>query len=232
MRSSFVIWLLSAFCISAFAETQEKTATIAGTTVHYKVILPRTYDASRAYPAVLAFAGGSQTMPMVDGMLARNWGLEAQRRGYIIVSPAAPGNDLFYQKGDRIFPEFLDQILRDYKVQDGKLHIAGFSSGGLSAFHIAAKYPQYFKSVTGYPGYLADETPLDALSPLCIYMHAGELDSSWIGAMRQQSDALRRRGFHVRMTVEKGQQHMIQTLAGDGAKRLYDQLEEAMKGCN
>jgi hypothetical protein len=32
--------------------------------------------------------------------------------------------------------------------------------------------------------------------------------------------------------IEPGQPHGIQTLAGAGAKRLFDQFDQAMKGCN
>src|SRR5713101_712755 len=67
-----------------------KSKNINGTTVEYKVILPDHYDAAKPYPAVLAFPGGSQTMDMVSGMLQRNFREEAQRRGYIVVVPAAP----------------------------------------------------------------------------------------------------------------------------------------------
>jgi poly(3-hydroxybutyrate) depolymerase len=87
-------------------------------------------------------------------MERKYWRTEAERRGFIVVSPVAPTNNLFFERGaDDIFPEFVDQILRDYKIEGGKLHIAGASNGGLSAFHIAAMYPQYFRSVTGFPGY-------------------------------------------------------------------------------
>ena len=171
-------------------------------------------------------------MNIVTNMLERNWRPEAERRGYIIVSPAAPNGDLFFEGADRIFPAFLDQILRDYKVETGKLHIAGPSNGGISAFHIAAMYPQYFRSLTGYPGYLPEEARTNALKPLCIYMHVGERDTGWLDDMRRQSESFRRKGLHVRFSVEKGQEHLIQTLTGDGAKRLFDQLEEAAKGCN
>ncbi len=233
MRPTTIIFLML-FAVSrqATAETVEKSARFAGLTVNYKVVLPNNYDPSRAYPMVLAFPGGGQSMNIVTNMLERNWRPEAERRGYIIVSPAAPNGDLFFEGADRIFPAFLDQILRDYKVETGKLHIAGPSNGGISAFHIAAMYPQYFRSLTGYPGYLPEEARTNALKPLCIYMHVGERDTGWLDDMRKQSESFRRKGLHVHFSVEKGQEHLIQTLTGDGAKRLFDQLEEAAKGCN
>ena len=194
---------------SAPAEVLEKSKNIAGVTVHYKVVLPSRYDAAKPYPAVLAFGGGPQTMNIVDGAIQRNWRNEAERRGYIVVIPAAPDGRLFFEGGERIFPEFLTRILADYKIADNKFHIAGQSNGGISAFHVAASYPQYFWSVTGFPGYLPDATParVNALAKMCVNMHVGELDTGWRDEIEQQAAQFRAKGLTVRITVEKGQSH-------------------------
>jgi dipeptidyl aminopeptidase/acylaminoacyl peptidase len=141
-------------CQLASAEVQDKVKNIGGVLVHYKLILPNGYDPAKAYPAVLAFPGGPQTMSIVQGTVDRNWRAQAERRGYIVVVPAAPDGDLFFEEGARVFPEFITKLLVEFKVDGGKFHIAGMSNGGLSAFHIAAMYPQYFLSVMGFPGYL------------------------------------------------------------------------------
>ena len=188
------ILLLSAATVGMFAspclraEVLEKSENIAGTVVHYKVILPNHYDSEKAYPGVMAFAGGAQTMAIVEGSIQRNWAEEAERRGYLVVIPAAPDDVLFFLGGERIFPEFLDKLLSDYKIRDNKFHIAGSSNGGISAFHIAASHPQYFLSVTGFPGALpyATEARMRAISKMCIYMHVGELDSGWVERMQEQ----------------------------------------------
>jgi poly(3-hydroxybutyrate) depolymerase len=215
------------------AEVLDKTKTVAGVTVHYKLILPNGYDAAKAYPAVLAFPGGPQTMNIVEGTVARNWRAQAEQRGYIVVVPAAPDGDLFFEAGARVFPQFITDLLADFKVESGKFHIAGMSNGGLSAFYIASLYPQYFLSVTGFPGLLNDATParLKAYSGMCINMHAGELDPEWRDAMKQQSEELRALGLQVRFTVEPKQPHRLETLAGEGAARLFNQFDEARHGC-
>ena len=89
------------------AEVLEKTSAVADTTVHYKVVLPDGYDPTKTYPAILAFGGGPQNMNTVDGILTRFFRAEAEKRGYIVVAPAAPDDDLFFEDGDRIFPAFL-----------------------------------------------------------------------------------------------------------------------------
>ena len=219
---------------SLHAEVIEKTKTVAGTTVHYKVVLPNGYDRAKEYPAILALGGGPQTMNTVDSILTRNFRAEAERRGYIVVAPAAPDGQLFFEGGARIVPEFLKMILADYRIQGGKFHVAGPSNGGISAFHLAAASPQYFLSVTAFPGYMWEpsEAKLQAISKMCVFMYVGELDEyMWHGEMKQEAEFLRSKGDVARYTVEKGQPHRMDTLAGANAGRLFDGFEEARKGC-
>ncbi len=216
---------------AAAAKVVDKETTIAGMSLHYKVVLPKDYDPDKTYPAVLAFPPGDQSMLMVMTTLTGNWSLEAQRRGYIVVIPAAPSGHVFPRDGARVFPEFLDQLLTEYKIRDRKFHIAGMSNGGISAFHIAASYPQYFWSVTGFPGYLPDATAerVNALAKMCINMHVGEFDTGWLTTMEKQASELRAKGFTVKFTVEAGQSHVIGTLTGDGSARLFTGIEGCAK---
>src|SRR5215467_13800908 len=140
------------------AELLEKTKKVGRTNVSYKVVLPNGYDPAKAYPGIVALGGGPQTMNTVDGVLSRNFRAEAEKRGYIVVAPAAPDDQLFFENGSRIFPDFLKAVLVDYKIQDGKFHIAGPSNGGIAAFHVVAANPEYFLSVTAYPGYMWEPT--------------------------------------------------------------------------
>lgn len=216
------------------AEMLDKTKKVAGTTVEYKVVLPNGYDPMKAYPAILAFGGGPQTMNTVDGILTRNFRAEAEKRGYIVIAPAAPNGRLFFEDGARIFPDFLKAILADYKIQDGKFHIAGPSNGGIAAFHVAAANPQYFLSVTAFPGYMwqPSTAKLQAIANMCVFMYVGELDEyMWHGEMKQEAEYLRSKGTVARYTVEKGQPHRLDTLAGVNAGRLFDGFEEAKRGC-
>jgi predicted esterase len=173
-------------------------------------------------------------MNTVDGILMRNFRAEAEKRDYIVIAPAAPDGQLFFEDGARIFPDFLKMILADYKIQDGKFHIAGPSNGGIAAFHVAAANPQYFLSVTAFPGYMwqPSTAKLQAIANLCVFMYVGELDEyMWHGEMKHEAEYLRSRGTLARYTVEKGQPHRLDTLAAAHAARLFDGFEEARKGC-
>ncbi len=214
------------------AEVLEKTKKVSGVTVRYKVVLPNGYDPAKAYPAILAFGGGPQTMPTVDSVLNRNFRAEAEKRGYIVVAPAAPDVELFFEEGARIFPEFLKLILADYKIKDNKFHIAGPSNGGIAAFHVAAANPQYFLSVTAFPGYMWEPSvaKLQAISKMCVFMYVGENDEyMWHAEMKKEAEFLRSKGTVAQYTVEKGQPHRMETLAGDNAGRLFDDLRKPKK---
>ena len=227
--------LVVAAAPAARGEVLEKSRKVAGVTVQYKVVLPAGYDAAKTYPAIIALGGGPQTMNTVDGVLNRNLRAEAEKRGYIVIAPAAPDGELFFESGARIFPEFLQAMLADYKIQDGKFHIAGPSNGGIAAFHVAAANPQYFLSVTAFPGYMWQPTPakLMAIAKMCVFMYVGENDDyMWHPEMKREAEFLRSKGTVARYTVEKGQPHRIETLAGVNASRLFDGFEETKKGCS
>src|SRR5213594_2480816 len=243
MKRSISKWMLRVSMVAVVmfatqplqAELLEKTKKVGGATVHYKVVLPNGYDPAKAYPAILAFGGGPQTMNTVDGVLNRNFRAEAEKRGYIVVAPAAPDDDLFFEEGARIFPEFLKAMLADYKIDGGKFHIAGPSNGGIAAFHVAAANPQYFLSVAAFPGYLweLNNAKLQSISKMCVFMYVGEFDQyMWHGEMKKEVEFLRSKGTVAHYTVEQGQPHGLDTLAGTNASRLFDGFEETKKGCN
>jgi len=229
--------LLAALAILAGtgkAEVVDKTMKVGDSTVHYKVVLPNNYDPAKTYPAILGFGGGPQTMNVVDGVIARNFRDEAEKRGYIVVVPAAPDGDLFFEGGERIFPEFLKRILADYKIEQNKFHVAGPSNGGISAMYVASLYPQYFLSITAFPGYMWDETldRMDAISHLCVNLFVGELDPmGWQDMMRREVKDLRAKGATAQFSLEKGQPHRLDTLAGANAGRLFDLFDQARHGC-
>jgi len=219
----------------ASADVVELTKKVAGVSVSYKVVLPNGYDPAKTYPAILAFGGGPQTMNTVDAVLSRNLRAEAEKRGYIVIGVAAPDGDLFFEQGARIFPAFLKAILADYKIQDGKFHIAGPSNGGIAAFHVAAANPQYFISVTAFPGYMWEPSTakLQAISKMCVFTYVGENDEyRWHGEMQREVEFLKSKGTVAHYTEEKGQPHRMETLAGPGAARLFENFEETKKGCS
>jgi poly(3-hydroxybutyrate) depolymerase len=226
--------MLSVAAHPVSAEVLQRVMRVGGTSVQYKIVLPDGHDAAKAYPAVLVMGGGPQTMDTVDRTLERNFRAEAERRGYIVVAPAAPDGDLFFQGGERIFPAFLETILESHRIAGRKFHVAGPSNGGIAAMHVAAEHPSYFHSATAFPGYLwrPTEAKLEALTPLCVFLYVGEHDEyRWHDEMRREAEKLTAAGTLARYSLEQGQGHRLETLAGANAARLFDDFELARRGC-
>src|SRR5207247_10466992 len=94
--------------------------------------------------------------------------------------------------------------------------------------------PQYFLSVSAFPGYVweASKAKRQAIVKMCVFMYVGELDQDrWQDEMKEEAEFLRAKGTVARYTVEKGQPHRLDTLAGTNAARLFDGFERAKKGC-
>src|SRR5262245_22157185 len=131
MRSRVIVRLVSfliAFLLAGSplaAKVLDKTAEVAGMTVQYKVALPKDYDPQKTYPVVLAFPPGAQTMDMVLTTLMQNWRMEGDRRGYIVVVPAAPEGSPFVGQGAKIFQEFIDLLLGGVHIRYTELHGKG-----------------------------------------------------------------------------------------------------------
>ena len=121
------------------------------------------------------------------------------------------------------------------RIEENKFHVAGPSNGGIAAFHVAALHPEYFLSVTAFPGYMWEPTAakLLAVSKMCVFMYVGEFDPyRWHSEMKREADAVRAMGGLARFTIEQGQPHRLDTLAGANAGRLFDGFEETAKGCS
>ena len=95
-------------------------------------------------------------------------------------------------------------------------------------------FPEYFLSVTAFPGYMWDPSTakLDAISKMCVFMYVGEFDEyRWHGEMKREVEFLKSKGTVARYSEEKGQPHRLETLAGPSAARLFENFEETKKGC-
>lgn len=194
-----------------------------GTPLTYGVVLPNGYDQNEVYPVLLAFPPGPQTRAMVAAGNSY-WGAEAQRRGWIVVSPVAPNGTLFFQGSEQYLPEFMERIEAIYPPEGGKFHLAGVSNGGISAFRIATMLPERFASLTAVPGFpqTTDFNQLDKLTDIPIALYAGENDTSWVEQMTATEAELQRLGGQVTFTVVPNEGHVIQSLTG---AELYDLLD-------
>lgn len=200
--------------------------TIDEQTIQYAVVLPNEFTAGETYPVLLALPPGSQTRSLVQVGLDGYWTQAAQERGWIVVSPAAPGPTLYFQGAEMLIPTFLERIAVTYPPEGGKFHIAGISNGGISAFHIAINEPELYHSVMALPGFPPtdeDEANLTNIADLPVAMYVGtEDDPRWIEAMQRTEAAVTAAGGTVSLTIVPDEGHVIGSLSSE---ELFDVLD-------
>lgn len=196
-----------------------------GTVVQYGVVLPPDFDPAQTFPVLLAFPPGAQTQEMVAAGLEGYWATEAQKRGWVVVSPAAPGGVLFFEGSEAIVPEFLARIAELYRPEGGKFHLAGISNGGISAFRVAVNQPALFHSLVVLPGLPPtgeDSEKLAVLAGIPVRMFVGERDAGWRQLMEDAANELSRQGVDVALEIVPGEGHVIRSLEGE---QLFDLLD-------
>lgn len=198
-----------------------------GTVIEYALVLPEPFDRSRTYPALLAFPGGRQSIRTARGALRRYWGAEGARRGFIVVSPAAPNGVSFIDGSERLVPEFAGHFLAQYRVVDGKFHVAGNSNGGKSAFRVAILYPELFHSITvlaGFPPEYRNASRLRRLRGIRINMFVGEGDPAWRDPMLETRRLLEALGLDVYFVSLPRNGHFLPDLSFENSGKIFDRI--------
>ena len=193
-----------------------------GTSITYALLLPPKFEAGVSYPTLLALPPGPQTKDMVEAGLG--YWRSGPERGWVVISPVAPG-PLFFQGAEVHIPALLEQVAQDVTFESDKVHVAGISNGGRSAFRIALKYPDLVHSLLVLPGFPpseADFKQLERIKALPTVMYAGELDTGWVEQMMSTEAALKDLGADVTATVVEDEGHVIRSLSPEALFGVLD----------
>jgi len=206
----------------------EGQVTIDGTIIDYLTVVPEGFGVGDEAPLLLAFPPGGQSLDLTRSLVENTYLAEALDRGWVVVSPAAPGGQLFFEGSEALVPGLLDWIDTWASPENDQVHLAGVSNGGLSAFRVAGQEPERVASVVAFPGYPRsgeDRAALTDLTDIPIRMFAGETDTGWVVPMQDTEAALNELGGNVILFVFPGEGHIIGALS-DGVQ-IFDELDSA-----
>ncbi len=227
MRLAALVFAMLMLAGSPGRAAEFETVTLAnGTDLTYAVALPENFEPAASHPVLLALPPGGQTVDMVNAGLNAYWEDEGRRRGFIVISPAAPPGEGFMGPGRRHLPLFLDHIRATYRIA-GKFHLAGVSNGGLSAFAIAVAQPDAFQTLTVIPGVPPTREDFDALSALKnmkVNLIVGENDGGWRQSMDAAYEELRRLHIDTDLQVVPAEGHFVRSLTGPASALIFDRI--------
>ena len=168
-----------------------------------------------------------QTISIAESMVAGTLSNEAQRLGWVVVSPAAPDGERFFDGSEVLVPGLLDWVDMWVDVEGDAPHVAGISNGGLSSFRYAALNPDRVQSVTAFPGFPRnsdDRAALTDFADVPIRLFVGGTDTNWIGPAEQTVTEFEELGGDVELTIFPGEGHIMDSTR-DGTV-VFEQLED------
>lgn len=219
MNRLLTLLLLTTLAVATSAQVSWHEIAIAnGVKLEYAVNLPHGYDAQAMYPVLLALPAEPQTREMVEAGFARYWGAQARAAGWVVVSPVAPKGVLFHAGAESVLPLLLVRIREQFRVAQGRMHLAAASNGGHGALRVATLNPYEFQTVTVMPGYAAreDVPRLKRLANMRVRMFVGGNDGEWVSKCRRTSELLGKLNVDVKLIELPGEGHVPKSL-DDGA---------------
>jgi predicted esterase len=187
----------------------------------YRVHVPVSYDGSRAYPLVVALHGlGSNEDTLMDSY-AKAVPAQAEKRGYIVVSPlgfrvdgfygfslpgdASPGDRRRVEMSELDVMETLKRVRADYKIDDSRIYLLGHSMGAIGTWAIAAKYPDIWAAIAPFSG-LGNPTTVERMRHIPQIVVHGDADPTVnVSGSRAMVAAMKKLGVdHVYIEVAGG----------------------------
>ncbi len=121
-----------------------KSIVAGGVERRYAVLVPRGYDATRAFPLIVFLNGRGECG--TDGQRQTMVGLgpaamlAPEKWPFIIVFPQKPDQDSAWIDHDELVLATLNAARRDYRVDEARVYLTGLSQGGAGTWAIGSRH--------------------------------------------------------------------------------------------
>jgi pimeloyl-ACP methyl ester carboxylesterase len=185
---------------------------IDGATIDYVTSVPDGFSIGDEAPLLLAFPPGGQDLDLTLSLVEGTYAPESRRLGWVVISPAAPAGELFFQGSESLVPGFLDWVETWVRPEGDSPHVAGVSNGGISTFRYAALNPSRLQSLIAFPGFPRSDEDQAALAQLVdvpIRLFVGGNDSGWIPPAQDAVARSTDLGGDAELTIFEGEGHVM-----------------------
>jgi len=178
----------------------------AGEIMPYRVYVPTSYKAERAYPLILALHGNGLTEDYFFGLDVPKL---AEERGYIVAAPLGYRVDGGYGRNnanrsaeelpklelsEKDVMNVLELMKRDYKIDPDRIYVTGHSMGGGGAWYLAPRYPQIWAGIGSFAGG-GDPATVSGMKHIAQFVVHGDADNTAsVEQSRRMVEELKRQG--------------------------------------
>jgi predicted esterase len=207
----------------------------AGEIMPYRLYIPPAYDGTKAYPMVLALhgLGGNE-----DGMFGQNYLAlpEAEKRGYILVSPLGYRIDGGYGRAatkagalsEADVMQVLARVRRDYKIDDSRIYLMGHSMGGFGTWVLGPKYSTIWAAMAPISGG-GQPASLEKIKDIPEIVIHGDADTTVpVGSSRMMVEAAKKLGIEIKYIEVPGGSHT--NVAAPNMSAIFDFFDAHRKG--
>ena len=215
-----LIQALFLVALAGFAVASEETL-VLGDGVSLKILYFAPENIQQAPPLALLISGGSSNEFMAR---AQFWlGKEFVARGWAIAIPISPDGVRFPEHSADVLPRIVEYLHQAHRLRSGNPLLVGISGGGSAALEIALNNPGGFSGVVATPGRINQESTLQALQGLPVYLRVGEKDDFlWNRTMDSQAATMRAAGAEVNAALVPNARHIFR-LDWDGLEIWLEQ---------
>ncbi|WP_186438501.1 dienelactone hydrolase family protein [Cohnella terricola] len=145
----------------------------------YKLFLPNGYvgNKNEFFPLILFLHGikrRGNDLSLLDGYGLMQIAEQDPGFNYIVITPQCPINT-FWPENHLILVELVNRLIREYRVDQSRIYLTGFSMGGNGVWDLAAKTRGLFAAAVPIAGWY-ESNEAQNLTHIPIWVFHGEKD--------------------------------------------------------
>jgi predicted peptidase len=183
-----------------------------GKDAKYVLFIPHDYKGDKQYPLILFLHGSGETG--TDGAKAAAVGLgpaikkNEKAFEFIAIFPQSQKRTWKAESDDaKRALEILDEVKKEYKVDEKRIYLTGLSMGGFGTWSLAAKYPEKWAAIVPICGG-GDPASAEKIKDLPCWCFHGDADKAVMVTQSQKMiEALKKAGGMPTYTEYPGVGH-------------------------
>jgi poly(3-hydroxybutyrate) depolymerase len=217
----------------------------AGEIMPYRMYVPTTYNAQRAFPLIIALHGLGGTESSFFEGYGGTFPKLAEEHGYLVAAPlgyrvdgsygwglgnppADPTTRTVQERSEEDVMQVLARVRQQYNVDPNRIYLTGHSMGAIGTWKIAPKYPDLWAAIGMFAG-SGNPATLERIAHIPEYVVHGDADPTVnVRGSRTMVARMRELGITMQYTEVPGGTHSDVVAPGfPGLFEFFDKYQKA-----